>query len=102
MGKSTPQGKALRKHAEAATQLLKAVASPARLMILCALVDDEHSVGELSTAIDLSMSALSQHLAVLRREGLVHTRREAQTIYYSLADHEVRVLITCLHKIYCE
>lgn len=102
MPRQSLTGTALREHALAASQLLKAVGNPMRLMILCALVDSEHSVGELRTFIDLSMSALSQHLAVLKREGLVNTRREAQTIYYSLADHEVRELMECLHRIYCE
>jgi DNA-binding transcriptional ArsR family regulator len=102
MDRQPETGTALREHALAASQLLKAVGNPMRLMILCALVDGEHSVGELRAFIDLSMSALSQHLAVLKREGLVYTRREAQTIYYSLADHEVRELIKCLHRMYCE
>lgn len=102
MARQALNGNALNEHAEAASQLLKTVSNPVRLMILCVLVENEHSVGELNAFTDISMSALSQHLAMLRNAGIVQTRREAQTIYYSLADHEVRELMTCLHRIYCE
>lgn len=102
MVRATLNGNALNEHAEAASQLLKSVSNPVRLMILCLLVENEHSVGELNDFTDISMSALSQHLAVLRHAGIVQTRREAQTIYYSLADHEIRELMNCLHGIYCE
>lgn len=94
-------GDALRKHAQAASEMLKAISNPHRLMILCALVKREHSVGELGERVDLSMSALSQHLAVLKRQGLVSTRREAQSIFYSLADNDIQILMHCLHEIYC-
>jgi DNA-binding transcriptional ArsR family regulator len=94
-------GAELRQHAKSASQLLRAVGNQTRLMILCALVDDEHSVGELNSLVGLSMSALSQHLSVLRREGYVQTRREAQTIFYSLQNREVRSLMQCLHRMYC-
>ncbi len=102
MNTSHLHGRELREHAEAASQLLRTISNPARLTILCALVEDEHSVGELSGLISLSMSAVSQHLAVLRREGIVETRRDGQTIHYSLADHDVRAVMACLHGIYCE
>lgn len=92
----------LHQHAEAAARLLKAVGNPNRLMILCTLVEGEHSVGELNALVDLSPSALSQHLAVLKHQGLVATRREAQTIYYSLEDSEAQELMACLHRIYCQ
>lgn len=92
----------LREHAHQAEQLLKAVSNANRLMILCALIEDEHSVGDLSVALNLSMSAISQHLSTLKKEGFVSTRRDAQTIYYSLQEHPVRDLMACLHKIYCE
>ena len=96
-------GRKLRQHADAAARLLKAVGNPNRLMILCTLVEGEHSVGELNPLVDLSPSALSQHLSVLKHQGLVRTRREAQTIYYSLEqDSEVQELMACLHRIYCE
>lgn len=72
-----------------------------RLMILCQLIEGEHSVGELERIIGLSQSALSQHLARLRRDSLVTTRRSAQTIYYSLAGPEARGIIERLHDLYC-
>lgn len=92
---------ALRRQAENAAPLLKIMGNPVRLMILCCLVEDEYSVGELNRRIALSQSTLSQHLAVLRRNKLVCTRREAQTIFYSLRDKNVRVLMKCLYDIYC-
>ena len=75
--------------------------NPIRLMILCVLVEGEFSVGQLNDRIDLSQSTLSQHLAILRRSGAVQTRRDAQTIYYSLRDARVRALMECLYGIYC-
>lgn len=92
----------LRQHAEAASTLLKSVANPVRLMVLCHLAEGEHSVGQLGAYIDIARSALSQHLAVLRRDNLVQTRRDGQTIYYSLQDGAVHELMKCLHRIYCE
>jgi ArsR family transcriptional regulator, virulence genes transcriptional regulator len=101
MAKKEMDGAALQRHAEEASQLLKAIGNPVRLMILCTLAQGEHAVGEIHDQIDLSQSALSQHLAVLRREELVKTRREAQTIFYSLRSDEVRAIMQCLQKIYC-
>lgn len=84
-----------------AARLLKALSHEARLIVLCQLVDGERSAGALQDMSGLSQSALSQHLARLREEGLVETRREAQTIYYRLADaNAIRVLET-LASIYC-
>lgn len=101
MGKNRIDGGELRQHAAQASQLLKATGNPVRLMILCALAQGEYAVGELNDRIELSQSTLSQHLAILRRKGLVQTRREAQTIFYSLQGDEVRSLMECLYKIYC-
>lgn len=84
-----------------AAALLKALAHEARLMVLCQLLDGEHSAGALQEASGLSQSALSQHLARLRAEGLVATRREAQTIYYRLADPAVARVLDTLAQIYC-
>lgn len=81
--------------------MLKAMAAPPRLMVLCNLVGGERSVGELLDEIPLSPSALSQHLAVLREEGLVSTRREAQTIFYSLASGPAMEIISVLHANFC-
>ena len=92
---------AMRAHAADAARLLKVLANDKRLMLLCLLVEREHSVGELNARVALSQSALSQHLAVLREDGLVSTRREAQTIYYSLAAGPAQQVIATLHDIYC-
>lgn len=96
-----PTMPALSNHAEAASKLLRAIANEKRLMILCSLADGELSVGALNERIDLSQSALSQHLAKLREDGLVETRRESQTIYYSLACDHTRQIIELLHRMYC-
>ena len=91
----------MRGHASDASRLLKAIANDRRLMILCMLADGEQAVGDINAGMDLSQSALSQHLAVFREEGLVRTRRSAQTIFYSLADGPVHDIIAVLHRIYC-
>lgn len=82
-----------------AAKLMKALANERRLLILCQIADGERSVGSLN--VGLSQSALSQHLALLREEGLVRTRREAQTIYYSIANPAVLKVIKTLSDIYC-
>ena len=84
-----------------ASALLKAMSNQHRLMILCQLVPGEKSVGELERIIGLSQSALSQHLARLRRDQMVKTRRAAQTIYYSLASKEVEEIMASLYRIFC-
>lgn len=92
---------AMQRHADSAAQLLKALANEKRLMILCLLSETERSVGELNALLDLSQSALSQHLAVLREEGMVTTRREARNIIYSLCPGPAFQVIRTLHQIYC-
>ena len=91
----------MRAHAADAARLLKALANEKRLMLLCLLVEGERSVGELNARVELSQSALSQHLAVLREDGLVSTRREAQTIYYALADSPALGVMQALYAAYC-
>jgi len=98
---ATMDPEAMRAHAADAARLLKVLANDKRLMLLCLLVEREHSVGELNARVALSQSALSQHLAVLREDGLVSTRREAQTIYYSLAAGPAQQVIATLHDLYC-
>ena len=85
-----------------AEEFLKALANRHRLMILCQLNGGERSVGSLQDAVGLSQSALSQHLARLRADGLVGTRRDGQTIYYSLASREAERLIGLLYSMFCE
>ena len=82
--------------AERAAALLRAMAHPQRLRVLCLLVEGEQSVGAMNAEIPLSQSALSQHLARLRRLALVETRKEAQTVYYRLVPGVVRDLISVL------
>ncbi|TAL74272.1 MAG: transcriptional regulator [Rhodanobacter sp.] len=98
-----PDLAAMRERAEDASQLMKTLGNPQRLRILCLLGGRELSVGQINEELpDLSQSALSQHLAKLRDEGLVHTRREAQTIWYTLATGPAERIITTLYGIYCE
>ena len=91
----------IRPHAKDAASLMKALGNETRLVILCTLAEGEHSVGELNEIIPLSQSALSQQLARLRREGLVKTRRQSQTIFYSLTPGPADRVIHVLHDIYC-
>lgn len=91
----------LQDSARRASALLKAMSNEHRLMILCQLLSGEKSVGELERVVGLSQSALSQHLARLRRDRLVQTRRQAQTIFYSLAGREAIAVIETLHQLYC-
>ena len=93
---------ALKEKSGQASLLLKSLANDRRLLILCHLSDNEKSVGELERLVDLSQSALSQHLARLRRDKLVQTRREAQTIYYSIASPEAGAVLQTLYKLYCD
>ena len=88
-------------HASDAAGLMKALGNESRLMILCVLAEGERSVSDLNTIVPLSQSALSQQLARLRQQNLVTTRRESQTIYYSLAEGPADRVINLLHDIYC-
>ena len=91
---------AMRKNADTAAQLLKMLANGQRLRVLCLLVEGELSVGQINERVDLSQSALSQHLAKLREEELVATRREAQTIYYRLSSGPAEQILSALYDIY--
>lgn len=93
---------AMQSNAKDAVSLLKGLANESRLMIMCVLSEGEVSVGQLNQRIRLSQSALSQHLAVLREQGLVRTRRESQTIFYRLEDTAAMTIIELLHEVYCE
>ena len=92
----------MQQHAREAANLLKKMGSEHRLLILCMLMDSELSVGQLNELIPLSQSSLSQHLSSLRDAGLVKTRRESQTIYYSLCGEQAIKIISVLHSIYCQ
>ena len=91
----------MHEHAAEAAQLLKALGNEQRLLILCNLIEKPLSVGELNAKVALSQSALSQHLALLREAGLVETRREAQSIYYSLPSGPVIRVMALMQEIYC-
>ncbi|QQX80342.1 winged helix-turn-helix transcriptional regulator [Shewanella sp. KX20019] len=88
-------------NAQCAAKWLKAIANPYRLMILCLLLDKELSVTELNETVPLSQSALSQHLAVLRSEDLVATRKSSQVVFYTLKNEQVTEVISILHRKYC-
>ena len=84
-----------------ACELLKAMANEWRLMILCHLAEGEKTVSELQALLGLSQSALSQHLAVLRREKIVKTRKHAQSVSYSLTGDEATKVMETLHEVFC-
>jgi DNA-binding transcriptional ArsR family regulator len=92
----------LHEQASNATTLLKVMANESRLQILCQLVHGEKSVTALEEAVGMRQSAISQHLAIMRRERLVKTRREAQQIFYSLASDEARAIMEALYDVFCE
>ena len=91
----------MRQHAAEAAAFLKALANEQRLRILCTLLEQPLTVGELNTRVKLSQSALSQHLAVLRTAGLVVATRQGQTIRYSVPAGEVRRVLATLYEIFC-
>jgi len=87
--------------AQQASELMKTLGHKDRLMVLCHLASGEKSVGELANLLDIPQSPLSQHLARMRKESLVKTRREAQTIYYSIASGKAGRMIELMHELYC-
>lgn len=89
------------KAAQKASDLMKTLGHKDRLMVLCHLSSGEKSVGELAGLLDIPQSPLSQHLARMRKENLVVTRREAQTIYYSIASDEAASFVELMHELYC-
>jgi DNA-binding transcriptional ArsR family regulator len=91
----------LERKASQAAAMLKSISNKWRLLVLCQLAKGEMSVGAILNVLDLSQSALSQHLAVLRASKLVTTRREAQTIYYSIRGSEASAILTTLYDLYC-
>jgi len=84
-----------------ASRLLAAMANEKRLAILCQLVGGERSVGELAKSLGARQSTVSQHLALLRKDGLVESRRDAQSQFYSLAGGEARAVLGALYELYC-
>ncbi len=101
MARKVAKKPSLEEKAEEVAVLLSAMANAKRLIVLCNLIEQERSVGELAGIVALSDAALSQHLAKLRLQGLVQTRRDGQTIYYRLASEKVRTVLSTLYQIYC-
>lgn len=91
----------MRNAALKASSLLKVMANPDRLLLLCQLSQSEHCVSELESALDIFQPTLSQQLAVLRDEGLVTTRREGKQIYYAIASKQVMVVLQTLYEQFC-
>jgi DNA-binding transcriptional ArsR family regulator len=95
------KAKEMQAAASEASELLKALAHPHRLMIVCQLLERARPVGELAALLNLRDSTVSQHLALLRKDGLVEPRRDGQTIWYSVASAPARALLETLYGIYC-
>ncbi len=91
----------LRDNAAAAGQLLNTLGNPDRLLLLCQLAQGERHVSELEALLGITQPTLSQQLAVLRREGLVDTRREGKQIYYRISSHEALAVIQTLYQLFC-
>lgn len=87
--------------AEDASGLLKALGNRHRLLLLCQLVERERSVGELAGFLGIRDSTVSQHLALLRRDGIIAARRDGQTIWYSIRSAPARALLETLYRVYC-
>lgn len=98
----SPRLETLMRNARDASDLLKALSHESRLLVLCLLAEKERSVGELEQILSLRQPTVSQQLARLRLDGLVETRRDGKTIYYSIADDDVRRLIEVIYDIFCE
>ena len=92
---------AMERNADEAVAVLKGLANRNRLLLLCHLVDGERSVGELAQTLGLAQSVVSQHLSLLRREGLVAGRRDAQSIFYCIADPRVSKLMATRYTLFC-
>ena len=92
---------ALRAHADEAVAMLKVLGNADRLLLLCQMAEQERTVGELEQLTGISQPTLSQQLGVLRREGLVSTRREGKFIWYQLADDRALQLMQTIHQLFC-
>ncbi|RDI97292.1 transcriptional regulator [Dyella solisilvae] len=91
----------MQRHADEAVAVLKAMGSPNRLLLLCQLLEGERSVNELAEALGLAQSVVSQHLSLLRRDGLVTGRRDGQSIFYAICDARVHGLMATLFELFC-
>mgnify|MGYP001544583589 CR=1 FL=1 len=91
----------MRDAAGQASDLLKALANPHRLMIVCQLIDGPSSVGQLADFLGIRDSTVSQHLALLRRDGLLSATRDGQTIWYAISSPQAKELLETLYRLYC-
>lgn len=98
---TSPELEELMTNAREASDLLKALAHENRLLLLCILFEQERSVGELETILSLRQTTVSQQLARLRFDGLVKTRRDGKTIYYSIANDRVRQIVRLMYDMFC-
>lgn len=98
---NTKQAAQMRDKSEQAAGFLKSLSNPVRLLALCHLIDKPLCVSELEGITNISQSALSQHLAKMRKEGLVKANKEGQHVYYSIADKNVAVILGVLYEMYC-
>jgi|TARA_R110002072_G_scaffold109750_4_gene237207 DNA-binding transcriptional ArsR family regulator len=94
--------KEMKLSAARASVLMKALSSETRLLLLCQMVDGEISVSKLADLLEMRPASVSQQLALLRKDALVKTRREGQTIYYSLEGEEAQKIISVLYQLYCQ
>src|SRR4030088_881131 len=101
MRKPKSYSKVTREKAEAASSFMKTLANPNRLMIACALLEGERSVGDLEIELGLRQPSLSQQLAELRESGVVEARREPKQVFYRISDQRVVALLATLHQIFC-
>ena len=92
---------ALRRSADSACRLMKVLSNPDRLLLLCQLTQGEKRVGELEELVGISQPTLSQQLGILRREGVVSTRRDGKFIWYQLNDPRILQLIQTMYRLYC-
>lgn len=102
MSRKKPNIEQMLKSAISAEQLLKQLANAKRLMILCHLIEGAKTVGELNGKIALSQSALSQHLAKMRSEGIIGANKKGQFVYYQIINEEVKQILALLYKLYCQ
>jgi DNA-binding transcriptional ArsR family regulator len=100
--KNLPDTKELGRNAAKAEAMLKQLAHAGRLVILCSLTEGEKTVGQLVELVDLSQSAVSQHMAKLREAGLVESDKRGQMVFYRLKSKEVQAIISTLYRIYCK
>jgi len=92
----------MRKNVENSSSFLKLLSNPTRLMILCNLIESERCVGDLEKDLNISQSALSQHLSKMRDKGIVKSEKQGQHVFYSISDSDVVDIINVLYKLFCK